>query len=451
MSAPRGQSSALATGPTVAGEGRSGAPRWVAVTARVGGAGHDTMGAVTTRGDADRCPGVLRPHPAEDGALLRIRIPGGRVDAEALRQLSAASAHYADGDVQVTSRANLQLRGVRTRRDGTVDGGLVAALDRAGLLPHPSHDRARNIMCSPLTGLAGGWADLRSAVGALDAAICAAPDLAALPGPFLFALDDGRGDIGVDRADLAAVAVADDRVRIWAGGVAGPELPLAAAVPALLGFARRFVDLGAAGWHVRELPGGGRRFLGRADPAEFRGDEVLTVPAGDPVPLGVLGQLDGRMVASVLVPLGRLSGPQVQALAEAAATGAGRLIVTPWRGVLVPDLPAAAVMAALTAQGLVADDGSGWRGVTACAGSRCARGAGDTDEPARRIAAGPGRPATLPVHVVACPRCCGAPAGPHVLAMVTRESVEIRCGESSIQTSVNQAADLVAGLRGGAR
>jgi hypothetical protein len=35
--------------------------------------------------------------------------------------------------------------------------------------------------------------------------------------------------------------------------------------------------------------------------------------------------------------------------------------------------------------------------------------------------------------------------------MVTRESVEIRCGESSIQTSVNQAADLVAGLRGGAR
>ena len=36
-----------------------------------------------------------------------------------------------------------------------------------------------------------------------------------------------------------------------------------------------------------------------------------------PASTGVLGQADGRMVASVLVPLGRLSGPQVRARVEA--------------------------------------------------------------------------------------------------------------------------------------
>lgn len=406
------------------------------------------MGAVTTRADADRCPGVLRPHRAEDGALLRIRIPGGRIDADSLRQLSEASLRYADGDVQLTSRANLQLRGVRTDGDGAVVAGLVDALAGAGLLPHPTHDRVRNIVCSPLTGLAGGRADLRASLAALDAAICAAPDLAALPGPFLVALDDGRGDIGPARADLAAVAIAADRVRIWAGGVAGPELPLAAAVPALFGFARRFADLTTTAWHVRELPGGGRRFLGLTAPPAAGGDRLPDPPADGAAPLGMLGQHDGRMVASVLVPLGRLNGPQVQALADAAAAGHGRLIVTPWRGMLVPDLPATSPMEGLIGSGLIADDGSGWREVTACPGLRCARGAADTDGPARQFATRSGRVPLLPVHVTACPRGCGRPAGRHVLATVNRTSVEIRCGETVIQTPPGAAADVVATLRG---
>lgn len=413
------------------------------------------MGAVTTRAGTDRCPGVLRTHHAEDGAVLRIRVPGGRIGADALRQLGRASARYADGDVHLTSRANLQLRGVRTRADGAVEDGLLADLDAAGLLPHPTHDRVRNILCSPLTGLAGGRADLRPALAALDAAICAAPDLAGLPGPFLFALDDGRDDIGVVRADLGVLAVGHDRVRIWAGGVPGPEMPLAAAVPALFGFARRFVELGSGAWHVRELPGGGRRFLGLAPAGTTDGGTLLDhappEPAGDPPPLGVLGQADGRMVASVLVPLGRLSGAQVYALAGAAPAANAPLILTPWRGVLVPGLPSAVAMAGLVALGLVDDDGSGWRGVTACPGTRCARGAGDTDGPAREVATRSGRPPAAPVHVVACPRRCGTPAGRHVLATVGRSSIEIRWAGTVIEAPAAQAAELVAGLRGGLR
>jgi precorrin-3B synthase len=165
----------------------------------------------------------------------------------------------------------------------------------------------------------------------------------------------------------------------------------------------------------------------------------------------MLGQYDGRMVASVLVPLGRLTGPQVQALADAAATGQGRLIVTPGRGMLVPDLLSSSALAGLTGQGLIAGVDSGWRGVTACPGLRCARGAGDTEGPARQIAARPAPTGQVPVHVVACPRACGRPSGRHVLATVGRLSVEIRCGETAIDAPVGAVAGAVAGLRDGAR
>ena len=402
---------------------------------------------MTARADADRCPGVLRAHHAADGAVLRIRIPGGRITAEALRALGAASGRYADGEIQLTSRANLQLRGVRTNDDGSVAAGLVSALSAAGLLPHPTHERVRNIVCSPLTGLVGGLADVRPLVGLLDAALCAAPDLAVLPGPFLFALDDGRGDLDVARADLAAVALDDRHLRVWAGGRPGPVVPIAGAACTLVDLARRFLAVAAAitdrpVWHVRELPERGAELLDGAG-------GVAAAPVGGPVPLGVLTQDDGAVTVSALVPLGRLTAPQVSSLAAAANTGAGELIVTPWRGVLVPDLPAGSpATEELTGTGLVVDRGSPWSGLSACPGSpRCSRGAGDTDELARRVAAAPSRGRSIPVHVVACGRACGRPSGRHVLVTVDRQSVEIRCGDVVVAERLAGAADAIGRAR----
>ena len=78
------------------------------------------------------------------------------------------------------------------------------------MLPSPTHELVRNIAASPLTGLTQQRPDVRSLVAELDAAICAEPELADLPGRFLFAVDDGSADVWSLAFDIGYRAL-DDR------------------------------------------------------------------------------------------------------------------------------------------------------------------------------------------------------------------------------------------------
>ena len=149
--------------------------------------------------DDDACPSALQVHRAADGALVRVRLPGGALTAEQLQTLAELAERIGSGSLELTSRGSVQLRGLP---DAPADQALIAeAVAAAGLLPSATHERARNIVASPLSGRVGGLADVRPWVRELDAAILAAPALAGLPGRFWFALDDGRGDVSGLRAD----------------------------------------------------------------------------------------------------------------------------------------------------------------------------------------------------------------------------------------------------------
>jgi len=150
---------------------------------------------------------VLRLAEAADGLLARVRLPGGLIDGEQLCALARLASELGDGRVELTSRGNVQLRGLA----GDAAVPLTDGLARAGLLPSFSHDRVRNVLASPLAGLDGGT-DLTGIVRALDAALCARPRLAQLSGRFLFAVDDGRGDVAGLGADVVATVRADSAV-----------------------------------------------------------------------------------------------------------------------------------------------------------------------------------------------------------------------------------------------
>lgn len=90
---------------------------------------------------SDRCPGVLRPWPADDGLL--VRLPVG-----ALARLLDISARFADGRIHLTRRANLQLRGL-PGNDGHLDPAVIGATESTGLLPSRTHELVRNILVSP--------------------------------------------------------------------------------------------------------------------------------------------------------------------------------------------------------------------------------------------------------------------------------------------------------------
>ena len=338
---------------------------------------------------ADRCPGLLRPHEAADGAMVRIRVPGGQTTGAALRELSRLSQVHGNGLLQLTSRGSVQVRGL----PGAVPEPFEDAVARAGFLPSAAHERVRNVVASPLTGLTGGRADLRPLVARLDRALLAEPRLAALPGRFLFVLDDGRGDVVGLGGDLGYRALDAGRGELLVGERRRVRPVRLVEVPdALVGLALRFLELRTQQWHVRQLD------VPLVEGTERRLDEDATPPAP-----GVAG---AHLVVDV--PLGLLSPAQVDAV-DAAVRG-GPVVVTPWRSLVLPG--AARERTAMDAAGLVTARDHAWSLVSACVGAPwCSSGRADTRTLAAQLVAA-GGPAGR-THLSGCERRCGAPTGPH--------------------------------------
>jgi len=271
----------------------------------------------------DQCPGALRPWQAQDGMLVRLRLIGGRVPSKALRSLAEVAEHYGDGRVYLTSRANLQVRAF-PGADGLLAPGALTALEETGLLPTRTHELVRNLMCSPQTGLAGGRMDLRGTAAELDTRLCATPGLAMLPARFLFVLDDGRGDLLERHCDLGLVALDGGCVQLRVGEGWGPVLPAHEAVGLICDLACQFLRCRPGGpnapWHIRELD---EPLVAMAAPDPRLPSPVRPLPYG-PVP-------GGRHVPVAVAGLDR-------ATVTALTADANEVIVTPWRGVLVPEV-----------------------------------------------------------------------------------------------------------------
>lgn len=358
---------------------------------------------MTRTRDQDACPGALTVHQAADGALVRIRLPGGMITPSQITTLAEVAEQFGSPAMELTSRGNIQIRAV------TDTDAAAAILSGAGLLPSPTHERARNIVASPLSGRSGGVIDIRPLVADLDRAIQADPALAGLPGRFWFSLDDGRGDVSGIDADTGVHALEDGTCALLlAGRDTGVRLDTGVAVATLIEVARRFVDIRRKAWRITEL----------ADRSPLLAGLTPSAPAGatwPPTvqpPVGWIEQRDGRIALGAGVPLGVLQARVAHFLAAIEAP----LVITPWRSVLVCDVTegvADASLRVLAPLGLVFDETSPWLRVSACTGSPgCAKSAADVRADA---AAAVQDPADTHRHFVGCERACGSPPTGQVL------------------------------------
>ncbi|WP_280722837.1 cobalamin biosynthesis protein CobG [Kitasatospora sp. MAA4] len=388
------------------------------------------------RGRDDACPGALRLHAADDGALARVRVPGGLLSSDQVRVLADAATALGDGRLESTSRGNVQLRGL------AADAGaeLGARLRSAGLLPSDTHDRVRNIVASPLAGLPGAGADLRGWVRQLDELLQGSESARALSGRFLFALDDGTGDVAALDADVTLIAQPAGTALLRLGRAA-TAAPVADPVRAALAAAEAFVRLDSGSWRVRE-----------ADPD----GTLLAAALGlDPRPLPalpgtrpVVGEHDGALCVGLR--FGRASAEQWRLLAATV----DELRVTPWRGVVLPGADPAR-LPELAAAGLRTDPHSPWERATACTGSPgCAKSLADVrTEAAAALDATAGLaglpvPPLLPVHWSGCERRCGHPVGEWVDVLATGDGYRIsQLPGSATEVTNQQMAAAVAAAR----
>lgn len=271
------------------------------------------------------CPGGVRPMPSGDGLLVRVRPWCGAFTREQARGLADIAATLGNGHIDLTRRANLQIRGLREESLPT----LHEALDRLGLL---EDETARNVMVDPLAG-----SEVRALALSLGRAL---PEGRSAK---FGCLVDGGGPLSIsgERADIA-LCVTPEGVAVRVDG--------------------EWLGVTDAD-HATSVAFGGQSSL----------PKMTIMPVPGRRRLGQIGRFTG-----LAVPFGRLEATQLRTLAETA--GLTEIRLSPWRALYVD--------AAVDAPGFIVDDNDPLLRVEACPGApACASATVDTRADARRLAA----------------------------------------------------------------
>lgn len=351
------------------------------------------------------CPSLFEPMESGDGLLVRVKPPLGRMSADGARAIAAAARAFGNGQIELTSRGALQIRGLRRASLPPFQAAVLAA----GLASaDPAIERRRNLLVSPFA------MPTEAAVAiALEHWIGEDEALAALPSKFGFALATAR-DPRPLRADIRltslAIAGRSQGAALWRIGlgdspIIGMTDAPTAAVPVI---ARNFIRLSAT------LGRGPRRMdaLVRNSGAKAlfagAGVELATTPSapteGAPAIAGAFE--DGFALG---LPFGAASADQMELVADLAERfAAADLRLSPWRALVLSAVSDAGRLAmAAKAAGLIADSADPRLSVSACPGApACASAHAPSRADAAALAAYP-LPGAL--HISGCAKGCAHP------------------------------------------
>jgi sulfite reductase (ferredoxin) len=339
---------------------------------------------------------TLEPHELDDEYfMLRVRLDGGAVSLTQLRVLADISNRFARGTADVTDRQNIQYHWIRIEDMPEIWDLLTR---NRMVTTEACGDTPRVILGSPVAGVAADEIiDGTPAIKAIVKKFIGDPELANLPRKFKTAVSGSpHHDVAHEIHDVAFVGVDHPEhgpgFDLWVGGGLstnpmlarrlGVWVPLDEVPEVWHGVIRIFRDYG-----YRRLRNRARLKFLMADwgPEKFR--EVLekeylgrTLPDGPAPPLpttrhdhvGVHRQKNGKFYVGAAPVVGRVSGPVLASLADAAEkAGSNRIRFTPQQKIVILDVAAKRVpdlLDDLDAIGLSARPSAFRRGTMACTG-----------------------------------------------------------------------------------
>jgi ferredoxin-nitrite reductase len=390
--------------------------------------------------------GLFYAAPNQDAFMLRLRLPGGILSAPQAEGLADVAVRFGGGNLDITTRANLQIREIGAASPIEV----LEAVQELGLTSRGAGaDNIRNLTGSPAAGIdPHELIDTRKLTRALYHHILNHREMYGLPRKFNIAFDGG-GRIGMleDTNDIgfAAVRVGPDKpvpegvyFRMLLGGLTGHGsfardsgvllLP-GEVVAAAAAVVRVFIDHGdrtdrkrarlhylIGRWGIDRLMAEAAQHL----PAPWRfAAAELCEPRG-PVDrhghVGVHEQAQpGLCYIGIVAPAGRLSAAQLRGLAGIAARrGSGTLRLTVWQNLILSDVTRAQVaetLAEIEALGLATSASAIRAGLVACTGNAgCKFALADTKRHALALAdylePRVALDAPINIHLTGCPNSC---------------------------------------------
>lgn len=407
-----------------------------------------------------RWHGLFHVSPAQEGYMLRLRLPGCGITSHQLHGLADLAADLCGGYAHITTRGNLQLREIRPKNAIAV----LMRLAELGLSARGSGaDNLRNITASPDSGFAPDEVlDVRPYALALGHYVFNHRDLYDLPRKFNIAFDNGGSlTTAADTNDLGflAVRVTEKSLqtfrdsapaaspplpapgtyfRVLLGGISGHKdfardtgLLLAPdeAVPFSAAVLRAFSDHGdrtnrkkarlkyildakGPGWFLAEVA--------KRLPFPLRRIPLAACEPRRPVEkhawLGPRRQAQPHQSSlGIGCPVGRFTPRQMHRLADLAQNyGKSELRLTVYQTVLIPHLPDAfleTVKRAVVSMGLYHEAGLATGGIVACTGSwGCKYASADTKAHAlaliRELPSRVQIDQPVNIHVTGCAHSC---------------------------------------------
>lgn len=258
------------------------------------------------------CPGASRPMMSADGLVVRVRPRLARLSPQQAAGLCDIALRFGTGQIDLTNRANLQIRSVSEADHGAV----LTGLGDLGLLDEdPALEGRRNILVAPF------WTEGDLTARQTRALLERLADLPDLPAKVGFAVDcDPAGplltqcsaDIRLEQGQSGVILRAD-------GAAGGRAVTAEKAMPALIEMAE---------WLAEHITPEARRMAAVIARASLPEDwcSAPPRPAIAPPAIGTHG-----MGALVGAPFGQIDARAL--LLE--LKGAKGLRVTPWRVVLL--------------------------------------------------------------------------------------------------------------------